>query len=63
MERVHRDRSAMDGGHEGVIQDIKDIHPGIMSFEEWAKRKAGVTATRNKRWNQVSIPALILGKQ
>ncbi|KAF8514794.1 hypothetical protein JB92DRAFT_2829879 [Gautieria morchelliformis] len=63
IERIHRDRSAMDGGYDAVIQDIKEIHPGIMTFQEWAKRKDGVVAKRTKGWNQVSILALVLGKQ
>ena len=51
----------MDGGHEGVLQNIKDIYPGMMSFEEWA-RKIGVATKGTQGWNRVSMPALLLGK-
>jgi hypothetical protein len=63
IERIHRDWSAMDGRYDAVIQDIKEIHPGIMTFQAWAKRKSSVAAKRTKGWNWVSILALVLGKQ
>ncbi|KAF8584823.1 NAD(P)-binding protein [Ramaria rubella] len=63
IERVNLARDNIDGGHEVVILDCRQIYPGMMNFEEWAWRRAGAKGDRPAGWNRVSVPALVLGKQ
>lgn len=64
MERVHSTRTTMQGGHEAVLAQARAIYPKLMSFELWARRRAILgKKERPEGWNNVSVPALVLGKQ
>ncbi|KIJ39449.1 hypothetical protein M422DRAFT_781028 [Sphaerobolus stellatus SS14] len=64
MERVHRDRSSLEGGHEAVLKDIRAIYPNMTTFEEWVRKKSTgtVKTERKKGWNNLSIGSLVKGK-
>jgi len=64
MERVHNARMVIEGGHEAVLARARAIYPQLMTFEQWAERKAILSRQeRPEGWNNVSVPALVLGKQ
>ena len=64
MERAHEDRKAMEGGHEAVLAEARAIYPQLMTFEQWAERRAALGKTeRPDGWNNVSLLALVLGKR
>jgi hypothetical protein len=64
MERVYNVRSAMDGdeSYEARLAQCRAIYPGMLTFEEWA-RKRGKKSGREKNWNNVSILDLVRGKR
>jgi len=64
IERVNRDRSAVDGGHDAVLRDIKSVYPGMLSLEDWvAKKKTGQRKDDNKKdWNNLSLTSIFLRK-
>lgn len=64
MERVHETRKALPGGHEAVLAEARAIYPYIMTFEHWCKRRAiWGKSERPEGWNDVTVSALIMGKQ
>jgi len=64
MERVHETRRTLPGGHEAVLEQAREIYPYIMTFEQWSKRRAlWGQSERPEGWNDVTIKALVLGKQ
>jgi hypothetical protein len=64
MERVHKTRMELQGGHEAVLTEARAIYPQIMTFEQWSKRRAiWGKSERPEGWNDVTISALVLGKQ
>ncbi|KAF8808741.1 NAD(P)-binding protein [Phlegmacium glaucopus] len=64
MERVHQDRRAIEGGHEAVLLQARAIYPQLMTFQQWAEKRAVLgKKERPEGWNNVSVPALVMGKQ
>ena len=64
MERVHKTRTLMEGGHEAVLRQARAIYPSMMTFQQWAQRRAVLGKTeRPEMWNNVTVPSLVLGKQ
>lgn len=64
MERVHETRRTLPGGHEAVLEQAREIYPYIMTFEQWSKRRAiWGKSERPEGWNDVTLSALVLGKQ
>ena len=64
MERVHEARKALEGGHEAVLAHARAIHPNIMTFEQWSRRRAvWGKSERPEGWNNVTVSALVTGKQ
>jgi hypothetical protein len=64
MERVHITRATLEGGHEAVLSHARSIYPHMMTFEQWSERRAfWGKSERPEGWNNVTVPALVLGKQ
>ena len=63
IERVHETRTALEGGHEAVLAHARAIYPQMMTFEQWSERRAiWGQSERPEGWNNVTVPALVLGK-
>lgn len=65
MERVHTVRSAMEGDEsfEARLAQCRALYPGMLTFEEWARKKKEEKTKRGKNWNNVSVLDLLRGKR
>jgi len=52
----------MEGGHEAVLQSVKNIYPDTMSYEDWVRKKGTGHPSRKKGWNNLSIASLLTRK-
>ncbi|KAJ7671048.1 hypothetical protein B0H17DRAFT_1335528 [Mycena rosella] len=64
IERVH------EAGLSGKCPEVADqtaaarrAHPGMKTFEAWARQRAGKAPLEDRNWNQLSIGRLATGKQ
>ncbi|KAJ7033563.1 NAD(P)-binding protein [Mycena alexandri] len=64
IERVH------DARRSGKCPEVEEqmamtrrAYPHMKTFEEWARQRGGNSSTQQKNWNQVSVGALVTGRQ
>jgi len=59
IERIHKVRS--EGSNDELLAQCRALHPGTLTFEQWASRR-GTTSDRREKWNDVTVYKLVTGK-
>ncbi|KAF8511254.1 NAD(P)-binding protein [Hysterangium stoloniferum] len=55
----HEVQSSMEGDYEKILKDVRDIYPGMMKYETYAKKKK---LEPPPGWNNLSLMNLMVGK-
>lgn len=66
IERVYTMRSAADlpesERYDSLVAQCRALYPGMQTFETWARTR-GTKKERAKKWNNVSVGEVVLGKR
>lgn len=61
IERHNEARKNNPVSDQQYIAQCRTLHPGILTFEKWARTR-GAKSERTEKWNNVTIQNLVTGK-